>query len=411
MIHYNADGSPLFPKTLTLILLLAVSVRIIFVVVFADLSHQEYWEYGEIGRNLLEGKGYSLFFFQNENLVLRYSPDSSPFPTAYMLPGYVAFLVPFLLIDDIALRSTLIIIIHIAVSMVLLTALYHFTKKYFSERIAGLATLIAAVLPDFVYSVVSFTPVIFFQFGLVLIFIRLFRGETSHRSSVALGLMSAVMIYFRPEFILFAAFIIFTRSVKKRWREACIVMGVILMLLTPWVLRNWLVFDSFIPLSTSGGLNFFRGNNPDVIGAWGDETTNQLTKLLPRDHRFEVHFNALFFNKTIAYINESPLRAALEVPEKLFDLWLFNRHDARVSLLYSLYSILFTAFFAVGVYRTFSLKYLWLYLFFLYFTLIVTLFFCLPRYQTIMRIGMLPFVAVGFDFIVDTFTTKFRKSL
>jgi hypothetical protein len=43
-------------------------------------------------------------------------------------------------------------------------------------------------------------------------------------------------------------------------RRAAGLVGVSLLVVLPWTLRNWLVFDAFVPVSTSGALNLWQGN-------------------------------------------------------------------------------------------------------------------------------------------------------
>ncbi len=58
-------------------------------------------------------------------------------------------------------------------------------------------------------------------------------------------------------------------------------------------------------------------------------------------------------------------------------------------------------FFAIGFIRSFSLSaHMPLYLYLLHATLVTIVFFALPRHQTMMRIGMLPFVGVGTEYLL-----------
>ena len=38
--------------------------------------------------------------------------------------------------------------------------------------------------------------------------------------------------------------------------------------MTPWWVRNWLIFHSFVPLTSAGGASLWIGNNPDATGNW-----------------------------------------------------------------------------------------------------------------------------------------------
>ena len=40
------------------------------------------------------------------------------------------------------------------------------------------------------------------------------------------------------------------------------------LVMTPWWVRNWLIFHSFVPLTSAGGASLWIGNNPDATGNW-----------------------------------------------------------------------------------------------------------------------------------------------
>ena len=43
-------------------------------------------------------------------------------------------------------------------------------------------------------------------------------------------------------------------------RRAALVVATALVVVLPWTVRNWLVFDAFVPVSTAGALNLWQGN-------------------------------------------------------------------------------------------------------------------------------------------------------
>ena len=43
---------------------------------------------------------------------------------------------------------------------------------------------------------------------------------------------------------------------------------VALLVMTPWWVRNWLVFHRIVPLTSAGGVGLWIGNNPDATGNW-----------------------------------------------------------------------------------------------------------------------------------------------
>ena len=69
----------------------------------SQLRTENYWEYGIIANNILDGKGYS-FNFTDQDLNFL----NETYPSALMPPGYVFFILPFLLIKNIVFRNSLV---------------------------------------------------------------------------------------------------------------------------------------------------------------------------------------------------------------------------------------------------------------------------------------------------------------
>lgn len=386
-----------FPSLFWKICGVAVLIRIIFSLGFSNLHSENYWEYGHIGKNILHGKGYSYFYSYNGERYSHFSPTSSPYPSAYMMPGYVVYLLPFLTIKNVVVRNISIIFSHIIVVVLTLGLYFHFVRIYFSEKIAVLSLLIISVLPDFIYAVISFTPTVVFHCGIIVILIILSRKKSSNFYSIMLGITLALMVYFRSEIFLLVMLLALVLAMQKEWKKAIIVISTVVILLTPWIYRNYVTFHSFVPFTTTLGLNLYRGNNPIEIGAWGDERLIEAEKLLPQNEQYEIAFNNMYLKYTIDYIKEYPFNTIKNIPLKLFDLWIFDRHYEMKNLFYSLYSLLFFIIFTVGVTKSLSSKYVFMYIIFCFFSVLIAIFFCRPRYQTMMRIVMIPFVAIGIE--------------
>ncbi|MCS7265359.1 MAG: hypothetical protein NZ805_11055 [Armatimonadetes bacterium] len=60
---------------------------------------------------------------------------------------------------------------------------------------------------------------------------------------------------------------------KTNWRQAGVLSAVFVAVLVPWTVRNYLVFNSFVPIQLSAGHDFYlafgpSGNEPKVLGHW-----------------------------------------------------------------------------------------------------------------------------------------------
>ena len=86
--------------------------------------------------------------------------------------------------------------------------------------------------------------------------------EGSARTALASGLLwgAAVLtretvLYFLPVAALWLAW-----RRKGGARRAAWLLAAAALVVVPWTVRNWLVFDAFVPVSTSGALNLWQGN-------------------------------------------------------------------------------------------------------------------------------------------------------
>ncbi|RPI05737.1 MAG: hypothetical protein EHM64_05435 [Ignavibacteriae bacterium] len=401
------------PTPLLGILMIACLVRIITAMVMGTMHSDFYWEYGEIAKNILAGRGYSLYYISNNELAFRFNSSVTPFPSALMAPGYVGFLLPFLMIRNVQVCNGFIIVIQTVLSLLTIYLIYKFTAKYFSERAALIACVMAGILPDFAYTVVSFTPTALYHLGMIAVMILLYATmETTPRTrTIQLSVLFVLLSYLRGEFILFVILFLLFQIFSRQWKQAGMVLIVSVSLLSPWTIRNYYALGHFVPLSTGFGLNFYRGNNPEEIGSWGNDDIKREILTLPQDRSFEVHLDHLYRQHAFNFILSHPWQELSNIPVKLFHLWVFSPLQERSNwYLFQLASGCFFVLSMTGLITTFSWqrhKYLYLLLF--YSTVIALLFFTLPRHQTMMKIVLLPLAGAGLEYLWNVMRQK-RKT-
>ncbi len=391
----------------------ALIVRCFYLFFFVDLSRDYYWEYGEIAKNLHMGKGYSLFFHQGEKIEFHTSPAVSPYPSAYMMPGYVGVLYPLFLIDNVVLRNALLLLLQALVGTAAVALMFRFIRTYVGRREAFVAAAIMGFLPEIIYASGSYTPTVLFHllFLLILPVLYLLRDRDSLRWELAAGMLFACIIYIRPELSLFAILFLFGLLFAGRRRAAFRVGIVALLLVLPWQIRNAAVFQEWIPFTTSGGLNFFRGHNETELGSFGDETTIEGLRDLPHGKDFEPEMSRLFYRRAIEIIDTKPMHEFGRTGAKLDQLWFRDPADARsASLLYVVPWIVVLASAAAGLLRhgTWATHRILL-LYLVCSTIVAVVFFVLPRYQTMMKVAVIPFSAIGFVWLWDTVRSKIPR--
>ena len=386
-------------RTLIALVLLALLLRAAYVLFFADLARDSYWEYGELARNLHMGKGYSLFHNEGGRYEFVASPSALPYPSAYMMPGYVGLIYPFFFLSDVVLMNVLLLLLQGVIGAACVALTFRFTARFMGRREAWVAAALMACLPEFVYASSSCTPTVLFHLlflALLPVLCDLWEAG-SLRPELTAGALFAALVYVRPETALFAAALVAALLLAGRARSALRLGIVIALLLSPWQIRNAVVFHEWIPFTTNGGLNFFRGHNDLQLGTFGDDMIIQGLRDLPQGREFELEMNRLYFSRAFQYITREPSHELAHDAEKLLQLWFWNSDDPRsANLLYRVPWMLILGGSAIGFVRTKAWsRHRILTLYLACATAVAVVFFVLPRYQTMMKVALLPFAGAG----------------
>lgn len=400
-----------------LILLLGISLRIAFISIFTDLAHVNYWEYGEIAKNLQNGKGYSLFYFENDTLKQTYCEKSVPFQSAYMPPLYVFFIYPFTLAERSGIASFLIFITQILISSASVIILYKLVSNMLNDSAGLIASLIFAVYPEYIYADSSIGTTSIFVFLVLLQFLSIQKINSKDSKnklySLLLFISSGFLVLLRAEAFLLIFFYFLILLFSKKHLASLLTILIPLIFLMPWTLRNEAAFDEFIPFSTSSGQNLYRGNNPYRPGVWMDEQIEQKIKALPRNNQFEIEMNDLFLKESIEYIIKNPQKTILTFFTKIGHLILYNPYDQRTAKIFYLVPWIILLFISLwGMIISNFRKNLLLYSYIIYCFLLAGVFFALPRYQSMFKIALIPFAAAAIQSyysILKARSTKGKK--
>jgi hypothetical protein len=132
-----------------------------------------------------------------------------------------------------------------------------------TPRAGLLAAGITAFTPDLLWYSVHFWSETLFLIFVWWAFERLLASESSASLAAAAGagvlwgfatLTRDAALFFAPAIAVWVAW-----GRRGRMRAAAFGLATVLTL-APWTYRNWVLFDAFIPVSTSGALNLWQGN-------------------------------------------------------------------------------------------------------------------------------------------------------
>jgi 4-amino-4-deoxy-L-arabinose transferase-like glycosyltransferase len=134
----------------------------------------------------------------------------------------------------------------------------------FGERAGLTAAGVTAFYPELVWFCAHFWAETLFALLVWWALERLLHADArgSARAAAVAGVSWGLAVLTRETFLYFLP----VAALWLAWRRpgggrrAAILVATALLVILPWTLRNWLVFQNFIPVSTAGALNLWQGN-------------------------------------------------------------------------------------------------------------------------------------------------------
>jgi 4-amino-4-deoxy-L-arabinose transferase-like glycosyltransferase len=385
--------------TLLAIFLIALTFRVLFVF-FYNRMGEDFWlgadlQYDRIASNIASGRGY----YMDGNLEgLDQSLHGKEKFYSFRSPLY-----PYILAGLYTIFGRSVITVGICqalVSSLTVLLLFFIGRKLFDERVGLGTALIAAVYPYGVYHDIRVFDNFLFEFILGLLILSILRlGENpTTLNSILIGLLMGLAILCRSAFVTFTAFfflpflISYRFSLKKVLRIAMVIVFVECIVLSPWLLRNYLLHNRIV-LSTYGGWNFLLGNNELTFQEVqnrreGDLALSRYLKnsSVTLTHLTESEMDQWFFHKGIEFIKNNPDTFLKLICLKIVNFWnvrLIPASSPWKELIYSLSygTILFLSLPGIVLSLKQWRKFFLIYLLLLYFTVSYIPFAVVSRYR------------------------------
>jgi hypothetical protein len=223
------------------------------------------------------------------------------------------------------------------------TALVFYTVRIayllFPSRLLALgAGAMIAFYPTFVYSVSTYHALNLYILLLLVVFHLCLSVERYTVVNAALaGLLTGMAALARTEYIVLAgAGLLGALLTHRNWRLTAIAASCAILVLLPWTMRNYFVFERFIPVANSAGFNLFKGFNPEANGSgdWVDNhgvakrLVGQRVSNVAFDKNYESAKDQVFRDAAIAFMKEKPVQSFVVLPiKKVLLFWLFDVYD------------------------------------------------------------------------------------
>jgi 4-amino-4-deoxy-L-arabinose transferase-like glycosyltransferase len=272
---------------LVAVLLVGLALRFAWLIHAQPDPVSDYWAYFRMGENILDSGFIGV--------------DG---PSALQMPGHAVLLAGLMLISRSTwwLGAAMVVLSAIACFLVYLVAL-RVTSR---EPVALVAAALASVSPTLVlYSPVLGTEHLFVVLLLSTILLALNIREDAPYRALGAGAVAGLALLTRGEMVLYLPILMLLiwsglRTVRpiRKLRVIALFIGALVLVISPWVVRNAVVIDPGVGLSTASGMNFYFGHRPGGYGYTAEH---------PWPVGDEVAANRIGWELGLAYIQDRPI--------------------------------------------------------------------------------------------------------
>jgi len=240
------------------ILFLGILLRVIWVVLIKTQPISDFLWYHELALSIISNNGYRI-----KGCLTAYEPI-----------GYPAFLA--LIYYIFGANIVFPKIANVIFSAISMLFLYLISRRYISEKAGIICTLFIALLPvNIIYTSVLSTEILFTTLYLILTYL-IFKRSKKRIINIIMGVILGILALTKPYMLVYPVVILamqflFKGKISKTLiNNFCVITLSMIVIILPWTIRNYIVFDKFIPVSTNGGYNLYVNNNPYANGGWQD---------------------------------------------------------------------------------------------------------------------------------------------
>jgi 4-amino-4-deoxy-L-arabinose transferase-like glycosyltransferase len=302
-------------------------------------------EMGLLAKSLLLGQGYSSPF------------GGSTGPTAFIAPGYPTLIaVIFWIFGTYSFASAVaIMLVQIAASVATVWLILWIARETLDERTANLAGTFWAISPPLL-----FIPTIFWETSLsagslvaiIALALRCQR-QPSTRAWMAMGAASGIIGLINPALLpsLLAILAWTAWQTRKSARTAPLLgFAALLLVFSPWPIRNALRFHAFIPTRTTVGFELWMGNRPGATGYLNESIFPMYNKeeLASYIAKGELAYTQDKTEQAETYIREYPGIFIKMTMRRVFRFWTGTGNQTGTTA-YAIHAILTTSLGFIGI--------------------------------------------------------------
>jgi len=369
----------------------AFLIRLIFILTLKNHFYfDDEYEYFNMVKNFLSGKGLIV-----GEMLKSFRP-----------PLYPLFLSLFY---GMGCSLITIRIIQVIISSFTVLLIYITGKKIFGEKVGFISAIISVLYPFFIfYTGFILTETLFIFLIVVTIYFYILTLESDKyeikyliQCGIYSGLSSLCRPTIEPFFLIFLLFLLMEKAnFKIKIKKILIASSFFILTLSPWIIRNYVIFKKFIPATTMGGWVFWEGNNPKSEGGPCSYFPKNILKME------ETKRNSYLYSLAIEEIKKNPKRFIWLLYNKFKRFWNIVPNASQFQkLFYRIISILsfglLLPFFIIGFFLSLKKKKgLIIHAFIVYFTAFHIVFLASIRYRVAIEPFYIIFAVYGLTFFL-----------
>jgi 4-amino-4-deoxy-L-arabinose transferase-like glycosyltransferase len=293
-------------KVLLSIFGISLIIRVLYVVLMPTTVFGDALHYNGVAIGLIEGKGY-------EGGVGSFNPPGLPFFLAviYYVFGY---------------NPQIACVFQAIISSLTCVIIYYIGKTVLNKKIGILSALITAFYPIFIiYSSFLMIETLFiFLLCLSIFYLLKVHEQPTAKNLLISGILLGLTTLTRNVIIIFTPFILIwmlwsSKERKKIFLRFAAVFVIMMVVVSPWTIRNYKVHHEFVLVSPNDGVNLWMGNNPDANGKPPDYPNN--IKYLNISN--QVQRNNICREKAFEFIRKNPSEFLILGAKKFAHFWGF----------------------------------------------------------------------------------------
>jgi 4-amino-4-deoxy-L-arabinose transferase-like glycosyltransferase len=350
--------SPGWIVTIALILRLVVALSFVEDQLSPERDHYRFgWETGRIARSVALGEGFS-------------SPFHAPTgPTAWLAPVYVYLVAAVFKVFGVYTFKSAVVTLTLNSIFSALTCLtvFFIAHKSFGRVIAVRAGWMWALFPyaiDFAARRVWGDCLNTLLFSLLFLAALRLEDLTSRRAWLGFGLLAGITVLTCPPILLVALLLIAricyrNRRHGKSWAlPAGLAALMMLLVVSPWFVRNYQTFDRFIPFRSNFWFEMRVGNTGDLSDNIPDWAHPSTSKAEMEEYRRlgELDYMASKRRQTIDFISAYPDAFVSLTVRRFFCVWtgfwsLQIFHADPILILHVILTTILTIFMLAGLFK------------------------------------------------------------